>query len=83
MKLANFSVSKFRSITTAHKIQFSQVTTLIGKNNEGKSNFLKALQVAMQLIHSHANEETTRRRVFTGDRSPYQWIRDYPIQLWS
>ncbi len=81
MKLSNFSVSKFRSITTAHKIQFSQVTTLIGKNNEGKSNFLKALQVAMRLIHSHASEDINRRRYFSNDHNPYQWTRDYPIQL--
>jgi putative ATP-dependent endonuclease of the OLD family len=81
MKLSIFSVSKFRSITTAHKIKFSQVTTLIGKNNEGKSNFLKALQVAMQLIHSHANEDNIRRRILSSEKSPYQWARDYPIQL--
>lgn len=81
MKLHTFSVSKFRSITTAHKIQFSQVTTLIGKNNEGKSNFLKALQVAMQLINSHSFDEISRRRAPLSERHPYQWLRDFPIQL--
>lgn len=51
MKITAFSVSNFRSITSAHKINISKHTTvLIGKNNEGKSNLLKALQVAMELL---------------------------------
>ena len=81
MRLHTFSVSKFRSIATAHKIQFSGVTVLIGKNNEGKSNFLKALQVAMQLIRLHALDDTDRRRTSTNERLVYNWLRDFPIQL--
>jgi len=81
MKLHTFSVSKFRSIATAHKIQFSDITVLIGKNNEGKSNFLKALQVAMQLIRLHAVDEIERRRNSTNERNVYNWMRDFPIQL--
>lgn len=81
MKLHTFSVSKFRSITTAHKIQFSNVTVLIGKNNEGKSNFLKSLQVAMQLLRLHASSELERRRFTLNDRQIYNWSRDFPIQL--
>ena len=81
MRLHTFSVSKFRSITTAHKIQFSAVTTLIGKNNEGKSNFLKALQVAMQLIRMHPLDRFERLMFTTNERLAYSWSRDFPIQL--
>lgn len=37
MRLIRFSVTNYRSITTAHKIQMSNMTVLVGKNNEGKS----------------------------------------------
>ena len=54
MKLINFSVTNFRSITAAHKIAISDRTVLVGKNNEGKSNLLKALQVSSELLQEHS-----------------------------
>lgn len=36
MKLVEFSVSNYRSITSAHKIKLQNFTVLVGKNNEGK-----------------------------------------------
>jgi len=42
MRLIRFSVLNYRSITTAHKIEMSNLTVLVGKNNEGKSNILRA-----------------------------------------
>jgi putative ATP-dependent endonuclease of OLD family len=54
VRLVNFSVTNYRSITVAHKIGISDVTVLIGKNNEGKSNLLRALDVAMHLLQLHA-----------------------------
>ena len=48
MKLVEFSVTNFRSIT--HKIKLQDMTVLVGKNNEGKSNLLTALNVAMRNI---------------------------------
>lgn len=47
MKLNFFSITNYRSITTAHKIAISGFTVLLGKNNEGKSNILKALDTAL------------------------------------
>ena len=43
MKLSDFSVVNYRSITTARKIKTNNMTVLVGKNNEGKSNILRAL----------------------------------------
>jgi len=80
MQLVNFSVTNYRSITAAHKISFSNVTILIGKNNEGKSNLLHALEAAMVLLQQHATSETRRYR---NDTNPYVWKRDFPIQLQS
>lgn len=50
MKLSSFSVVNYRSITTARKIQTNNMTVLVGKNNEGKSNILRALTLAMDVM---------------------------------
>lgn len=87
MKLLNFSVSNYRSITQAHKVSLSETTVLIGKNNEGKSNFLKALDVAMTTLQQHAH--IGRRgllpstRIRRRDDSDFYWERDFPVTLQS
>lgn len=82
MQLINFSVTNYRSITTAHKIAVNDITVLIGKNNEGKSNLLRALQVAMELLQEHAfAERGLARRVYRDEYSSYRWKRDFPITL--
>ena len=78
MQLVNFSATNYRSITAAHRITFSNVTVLIGKNNEGKSNLLHALEAAMFLLQRHALSET---RIYRSDTNAYVWKRDFPIQL--
>lgn len=80
MKIKSFSVSNFRSITSAHKIDMANdLTILIGKNNEGKSNLLRALQVAMDALQRSSER---RLRNYIIDRlGIYNWERDFPIQL--
>ena len=81
MKLVQFSATNYRSITSAHRITLSNVTVLIGRNNEGKSNLLRALEAAMTLLKQHAMTYMNRnRRVYLGDAS-YLWQRDFPIQF--
>lgn len=74
MDLIEFSVTNYRSITVAHKIKLYDTTVLVGKNNEGKSNLLNALNVAMTIMMNHYNR-TPRVRVID-----YDWERDFPIQ---
>jgi len=82
MRLVTFSATNYRSITSAHRISFLDVTVLIGRNNEGKSNLLRALEAAMQLLQRHAQSALGRnRRAYLGDSPPYLWTRDFPIQL--
>ncbi|WP_434686746.1 ATP-dependent nuclease [Pseudanabaena minima] len=83
MKLVNFSVTNFRSITTAHKIPISSTTVLIGKNNEGKSNILKALFITMKVLQEHAASRRVVgvRNRYRTDESFYVWERDFPINL--
>lgn len=79
MKLIDFSVTNYRSITTAHKINLQNLTVLVGKNNEGKSNLLTALNVAMTtlLFHCRSRESSLP---YSRYRQLYEWERDFPIQ---
>lgn len=81
MQLVQFSATNYRSITSAHRIRFSNVTVLIGRNNEGKSNLLRALEAAMALLKQHSLISSSRnRRMFMNDAA-YVWQRDFPVQL--
>lgn len=73
MQLVDFSVTNFRSITKAHKISLHNLTVLVGKNNEGKSNLLNGLNVAMQTMILHARNPR-------GNTQLYFWERDFPVQ---
>lgn len=81
MKLINFSVTNYRSITSAHKIAMSDTTILIGKNNEGKSNLLRAIQVGMNLLQRHATRDRGRGIVSYVNQKDYDWKRDFPVQI--
>ena len=77
MDIVKFSVTNFRSITSAYKIPIAKMTVLIGKNNEGKSNMLHALNIAMFVLRRHAERGISPffpRRI-------YDWERDFPISL--
>ena len=74
MKLIDFSVTNFRSITKAHKISLQNLTVLVGRNNEGKSNLLNGLNVAMQTMMLHAKQVRS-------DSQLYNWERDFPVQF--
>lgn len=50
MKLVSFSVTNYRSIINAHKLKLGELTVLVGPNNEGKSNVIKALVTAMRIL---------------------------------
>ncbi|MEY2427862.1 MAG: hypothetical protein QOJ40_747 [Verrucomicrobiota bacterium] len=86
MKLVSFSVSNYRSIMTAYKLPIRQSTILIGPNNEGKSNILKALVTALTVLGDLRKFIVVKGRL----RSPvvrgreiggYDWERDFPISL--
>ena len=74
MQLVDFSVTNFRSITKAHKIYLHNLTVLVGRNNEGKSNLLNGLNVAMQTMILHAKQSRSYSQV-------YNWERDFPVQF--
>jgi putative ATP-dependent endonuclease of OLD family len=91
MKIIAFSVENFRSITEARKINLSSNTVIIGPNNEGKSNILRALDLAMsaiartnkagRLLNSSTTNTFRRTSVAGSELSDYEWTRDFPIVL--
>ncbi len=85
MKIKSFSVSNYRSITRAHKIKLHDLTILVGKNNEGKSNIIKALSLSMKILNSNAMLAKKYRLPFTItsrflDSYDYKWVRDFPVE---
>ncbi len=85
MKIKSFSVSNYRSITRAHKIELHDLTILVGKNNEGKSNIIKALSLSMKILNSNAMLAKKYRLPFTInsrflDSYDYKWVRDFPVE---
>jgi len=87
MKLIEFSVTNFRSITKAYKVPFNDISILIGKNNEWKSNLLKALNIAMTSLRNFSEIDNLMKMFITSFRMNevelYSWQRDFPISLQS
>lgn len=82
MKLSDFSVVNYRSITTARKIKTSNMTVLVGKNNEGKSNILRALTLAMDIMKIYSKDPRSLQiAVRPYLKNHYSWEKDYPISL--
>jgi hypothetical protein len=94
MKLHKISIKNYRSIRTKATLELTEFTSLIGPNNEGKTNILRALTVAFAVIHNwkqnkeNSNSlEGTIARQFLEDLkidsaiglvSDYLYARDYP-----
>lgn len=83
MRLLSFSVTNYRSLTTAHKLPLSDATILLGQNNEGKSNLLAALAAAMTVVSQLAQRRLVQGRLRIPHRPTdfYVWERDFPISL--
>jgi putative ATP-dependent endonuclease of OLD family len=82
MKLLSFSVSKYRSITTANKLPIRDFTVLIGPNNEGKSNVLKAFVIALRILQAYGQERLMGSSRLAREISRnYDWECDYPVSL--
>lgn len=83
MRLSSFSVVNYRSITNARKIQTNNMTVLVGKNNEGKSNILRALTLAMDIMKMYSSDPRSLRLSanYLKNRTQYVWERDYPLSL--
>src|SRR3972149_1517176 len=93
MKLVSLSVQNYRSIIKSSKLPIKNSTILIGPNNEGKSNILKALVTVLTFVSrspriSFRRTGKTVKRVIIQSHGfrragDYDWDRDFPISLQS
>ncbi len=81
MKLVSFSIQNYRSITTAHKIRIGQSLVLVGPNNEGKSNILRALVTALTVMTNVRDRRFERGGLPGRFARLYDWERDFPQRL--
>src|SRR5438067_1924288 len=85
MKLVSFSVNNYRSITKAYRLPVRQSTVLLGPNNEGKSNILKALVTALEVLRDLKIYKIRHGRIQANKRDlgDYGWERVFPVSLQS
>jgi putative ATP-dependent endonuclease of the OLD family len=84
VKLAHVTVRNFRSITDAYKLPLRDFAVLVGPNNEGKSNILKAIVIALSLLtrsRYYRSQRTLRYRYGESEGFAFDWGRDYPVAL--
>jgi putative ATP-dependent endonuclease of OLD family len=78
LKLVAFAVKNYRSIQSTPRIELSDLTVLVGPNNEGKSNLLSALVCALSLAQ---DRNVGVRRTLLGSSSAYDYERDFPVGM--
>ena len=87
MKLIAFSIRHYRSIVEAYKLSLGSYTVLVGPNNEGKSNIVKAIALSLAVITRARAYRRIRRaplRYYRGAfKFDYDWPRDFPVSLQS
>jgi putative ATP-dependent endonuclease of the OLD family len=60
MRLKSFTVKNFRSITNAYRLPLRDCAVLVGPNNSGKSNILKAIEMALGILSRACSVENLR-----------------------
>ena len=78
MILSYFTIENYRSITTAYKLDLSQRTVLLGKNNMGKTNIIKAINLGMKILNNIGNGYFRNGKIH---KFSYDWRLDYPVDL--
>lgn len=94
MRLNKVSVRKYRSIDKVAAFEVDDFTVLLGPNNQGKSNLLRATVLAMQIIESWArfpappkqvrinmlrSMARQNRNMHDSETVAYDWERDFPV----
>ncbi|OHD56790.1 MAG: hypothetical protein A2Y33_12620 [Spirochaetes bacterium GWF1_51_8] len=87
MKLRSVSIYDYRSIIKAENLLIDDYTVLIGPNNEGKSNILKAIVLSLgvlttnriKYLSKYKRKINQRFTIGQNERLDYDWERDYPL----
>lgn len=81
------SIKNYRSISNATNLPISDLTTLVGANNEGKSNILRSIALSLSILSKGRSRPSSRARssrYYYGEGNSsldYKWIRDFPVAL--
>jgi putative ATP-dependent endonuclease of the OLD family len=91
VRLRKFSVANYRSISSTPRIAIARSLTVVGPNNEGKSNLVRALVCALKILEEHARTVNfrsllNRSSISSATRSlfgetAYNWATDCPMNL--
>jgi putative ATP-dependent endonuclease of the OLD family len=87
MKLVSIQIENFRSIVKTQQLNFgSNLTAIVGQNNEGKSNLLRAIVLAMECLRGFRGSieypfRITERGVMRLPTRVYNWEDDFPQAL--
>ena len=84
MKLRSFAVTNYRSIERTGKLSIGDLTVLVGPNNEGKSNILRALTIALEVVSVGQRLRFRNPRthlLLVSPVSSYDWQADFPSGL--
>jgi len=85
VQIKSFTVKNYRSIVGAKSIPIGPTTILVGPNNEGKSNLLRALATALRILTELMTREGpasfSTRIVRPYLRGIYSYDQDFPLKL--
>lgn len=83
MRLRSFYVKSYRSIAEASLDDVRQYSVIVGPNNSGKSNLLRAIYIALTIALEGDFERTRANRqylyAYRGER--YIWDQDIPVLI--
>lgn len=83
MKLRTFYVKSYRSIVEATLDNLQQYSVIVGPNNSGKSNLLRAIYISLSIALDGDFQRARRNRQYSyayrGEN--YNWSRDIPVSL--
>lgn len=83
MKLRTFYVKSYRSIVEATLDNLHQYSVIVGPNNSGKSNLLRAIYISLSIALEGDFQRARRNRQYSyayrGEN--YNWTRDIPVSL--
>ncbi len=83
MRLRTFYVKSYRSIVEAKLEDIQNYSVIVGPNNAGKSNLLRAIFVALSIALAGDFQKARRNRQYSYayDGADYNWSRDIPTAL--
>nr|WP_319472766.1 AAA family ATPase [uncultured Sphaerochaeta sp.] len=86
MQLSKFIVKNYRSINDATISDITKYCVIVGPNNSGKSNLLRALMIALAVATEGDFQRGIRRRAISSyayhyEGQSYVWERDIPRSM--